>query len=310
MSRKIGNFVLDDGPVLVTGAGGFVGQKLMDMFKLGAGDIAADSGTEFSAPPGVRKIQWELPGPPPSSLGQVRYVIHLAGLSSVSNSRSSAEEVISVNAGGTQSVIQWISSRSPEALLLLASSAEIYKPDKSVLEETSSPGPRSPYGESKLKAEKCLRNSELNYVIARSFPHFGPGQSGHFVLPSFCRRIIRSVSAGEDVISTGNLTAVRDYLYIDDVIMAYACILAGGRTGETYNVCSGTGHSIGELLEIIIGISGALIETVIDPHLLREGDQFCQVGSPEKLKALGWGMNIPLEEGLMRLYQWWEERLL
>ena len=150
----------------------------------------------------------------------------------------------------------------------------------------------------------------MNYVIARSFPHYGSGQSGNFVLPSFCRRVIRSVNSGDDVISTGNLTAVRDYLYIDDVIMAYACMLAGGRTGETYNVCSGTGHSIGELLEIIIEISGSAIGTVIDPHLLRTGDQFCQIGSPEKLKALGWEMKIPLEEGLKRLYQWWEERLL
>ena len=309
MSRIIGGFSLDDGPVLVTGAGGFVGQRLMKLFRLGEGDIAADFAIDFSAPAGVRKIPWALPGPPPSSLGQVRYVVHLAGLSSVAHSLSSVEKVMSVNAEGTGSVIQWLGKRSPEALILLASSSEVYKPAGTRLNEMSPLNPKSPYGESKLKAEKLLSDSGLQYVIARSFPHFGPGQSGHFVLPSFCRRVIRSIEEGDGEINTGNLTAVRDYLYIDDVVMAYACLLANGRTGGVYNVCSGTGHSIGDLLSIITEIPGAGLRTVTDPRLLREEDQFYQIGNPEKLKTLGWTAKIPLEEGLRILYQWWEERL-
>lgn len=309
MSRIIGDFTLADGPVLVTGAGGFVGQRLMKLFQFGSGDIAADSTTDFSAPVGVRKISWCLPGQPSVSLGQVRYVIHLAGLSSVAHSRSSVEKVMSVNAEGTRSVLRWMRERTPDALLLFISSAEVYQPSTGRLGEISPLGPRSPYGESKLKAEEMLTDSGLRYVIARSFPHFGPGQSGHFVLPSFCRRVIRSISSGDEVISTGNLTSVRDYLYIDDVVMAYACLLAGDQTGGIYNVCSGTGHSIGELLSSIVKISGSKLSSVTDPRLLRETDQFCQVGSPEKLETFGWTVKVPIEEGLKVLYHWWEERL-
>lgn len=309
MSRQVGDFTLDDGPVLVTGASGFVGQRLMKLFQLGRGDIAADSTVDFSAPAGVKKIAWGLPGPPPASLGQVRYVVHLAGLSSVAHSRSSDEKVMSVNAEGTRSVVRWIEERTPDALLLFASSAEVYKASAGKLVEMSPLGPKSPYGESKLKAEELITDSGLQYVIARSFPHFGPGQAGHFVLPSFCRRVIRSFTGGDGVISTGNLNAVRDYLYIDDVVIAYACLLANGQTGRIYNVCSGTGHSIGDLLSLIVKISGASLRTVTEPRLLREEDQFCQIGSPEKLKNLGWTVKISLEEGLKMLYKWWEERL-
>lgn len=309
MSRRVCGYTLDDGPFLITGAGGFVGQRLMELFHLGEGDIAVDSTISFRAPAGVRKLAWELPNLPPASLGEVRYAVHLAGLSSVAHSQASADRVMRVNAEGTRSITRWMNERSPFTRLLFASSAEVYRPSASRLCETSAVDPRSPYGESKLKAEEFLTDSGLEYVIARSFPHFGPGQSGHFVLPSFCRRVIRSVSGGDKVISTGNLASVRDYLYIDDVVTAYACLLANGQTGGIYNVCSGTGHSIGVLLSFVMKISGTGLRAVTDPRLLREEDQFCQIGNQEKLMNLGWTVKTPLEEGLKTLYQWWEERL-
>ena len=307
LSRKACGFTLDDGPILVTGAGGFVGRRLMDMLQLGEGDIAADSTTDFYAPAGVKRILWKLPGPPSSFPGEVRYVVHLAGLSSVAHSLSDADKVMNVNAGGTQSVAQWVRDYSPGAVFLLASSAEVYRPSADILTESSLVEPGNPYGKSKLEAEELLASAGIRHVISRSFPHFGPGQAGHFVLPSFCRRIIRS---GEDrEISTGNLAAVRDYLYIDDVVTAYTCLLAEGVSGEVYNVCSGKGISIGDLLSRIISISGAEYSVVTDPGLLREQDQFRQVGSSEKLRSLGWTQQVSIQNGLKMLYQWWEERL-
>ena len=309
MSRQICGFTLDSGPILVTGAGGFVGQRLLDLFELGEGDIAADCNENYSVPSGVKKIVWNLPDPPAVSPGSVRYVIHLAGLSSVAKSRSSTDLFMRVNADGTQALVDWLKERSPGARSLLASSAEVYKPTLDLIEESSCLGPRSPYGESKIAAEGVFKESGLDFVISRSFPHFGPGQAEHFVLPSFCRRIIRSVRNGDSIISTGNLSAVRDYLYIDDVIRAYACLLANGQTGGIYNVCSGTGHSIGELLSLILEIPGAAPSAVTDPSLFREEDQVCQIGNPAKLEALGWTIQVPLREGLRTLYHWWKERL-
>jgi GDP-4-dehydro-6-deoxy-D-mannose reductase len=298
-----------EGPVLVTGAGGFVGRTLMERFNLGAGDYATDFSSDFSAPEGVAKIAWELPGPPPSSLGEVRHVVHLAGLSSVAHSLEGEERVVDVNGRGTGSVAEWVREKSPGARLLLAGSSEVYKPSVSRLTEDSRLEPRSPYGHSKLLAESILSSSGTDWLVSRSFPHFGPGQQGHFVLPSFCRRIITAIRMGHREMVTGNLQAVRDYLYIDDVVRAYACILARGRSGGIYNVCSGEGHSIGELLEMLLSIGGCDIEVKTDPDLLRTGDQFCQVGEPSKLRELGWKEEYSLKRGLELLYRWWEERL-
>jgi len=302
-------FPLDDGPILVTGAAGFAGRALMEMFELGDGDFASDAFGDFSAPPGVEKIVWILPGPPPPGLGEVRYIVHLAGLSSVAHSIAGSDMVMAVNGTGTGSVLQWMKRRCPGARLLLASSAEVYSPSEARLGEDSPLAPRSPYGRSKLLAENLLKESGLDWTVSRSFPHFGPGQQGHFVLPSFCRRILGAARSGERIISTGNLCAVRDYLYIDDVVRAYACLLARGRKEGIYNVCSGSGHSIGELLHILMSISGTGLEAVTDPRLLRRDDQFCQIGDPSSLAVLGWDMKIPLNEGLRLLYRWWEERL-
>lgn len=302
-------FTLDDGPILVTGAGGFVGGRLMELFELGSGDIAVDFTSDFSAPAGVRKLAWPLPGPPPSSLGDVRYTVHLAGLSSVAHSHQGEQRVIEVNSEGTRSIAEWMKNRAPCSRLLMVSSAEVYSPSADLISETSLTGPRSPYGESKLEAEKLLCSFGLDCVTARSFPHFGPGQAGHFVLPSFCKRILQARRNKGGTVSTGNLAAVRDYLYIDDVVCAYACLLSGGLENGIYNVCSGQGHSIGDLLGILLDISGEDITASTDPRLLRKEDQFFQIGSPEKLMNLGWRMAVPLREGLEILYKWWEERL-
>lgn len=308
-TRSICGYLLPDGPVLVTGAGGFAGRNLMDLFGLGAGDYAADATCDFQAPEGVRRIAWPLPGPPPVSLGEVRYVVHLAGISSVSRSLKEGDLAMEVNARGTDSVLSWVTESSPNARFLLASSSEVYRPSRDPLSEGSPLEPASPYGRSKLAAERLVEASGLDWVISRSFPHFGPWQQGRFVLPSFCRRIIQAARENRGSITTGNLDAVRDYLYVKDTVDAYACLLARGRAGGLYNVCSGAGRSIGELLEMLVEISGHRVEPMIDPSLLRNRDQFRQVGDPSRLEALGWEVQTPLPDGLRILYEWWEERL-
>ncbi len=309
MSRDVCGFVLDDGPILVTGAGGFVGKRLMELFALGEGDYAADISTMFSVPDGVTKINWQLPGKPSSALGEVRYVIHLGGLSSVAHSQGNAELFKKVNTDGTASVINWIKKYSPEALLLFISSAEVYKPSKINLTEESPIEPRNIYAESKYAAEKLLKDSDIKWIVSRSFPHFGPGQSGNFVLPSFCRRIINSIETGTHEMVTGNLSPVRDYLYIDDVVRAYAALLSNGKSEEIYNVCSGKGNSIKRLLDYLLEVSGTELTLVTDPKLLRQKDQFCQLGDSSKLAGLGWTPQFSIKDGISELYHWWKERL-
>jgi len=311
-SRK--NINLEPGPVLVTGAAGFMGYHLMRELGMGDGDIAVDARDDYEVPDGVRKIRWELPSAPPEELGEVRYIVHLAAMSSVSKSLREIHRAYEINLMGTVSVLEYMVSKCPGARMLLASSSEVYKATDDLITENSEIGPRNPYGTTKAAAEiaamQFARNYELDIVITRAFPHLGPGQSEDFAFPSFCRRIIESNRDGSNVIRVGNLNAVRDYLYVTDVAMAYRYILSRGHSGSIYNICTGKGNSIGDMLNMLIGISGLDINLEIDPDLFRPADVEFQVGNPSRLQSLlGWKPEVDRLEGLNKLFSWWKARI-
>lgn len=304
---------LEAGPVLVTGAAGFMGSHLMKELRLGSGDIAADITDDFAVPAGVSKLQWTFPSQAPDALKGVRYIVHLAALSSVSRSLKDVRRTYEINLFGTLSVLDYMVRSCPDARLLFISSAEVYKPSHRLLHEDSAIGPINPYGTSKASCEIALfqyaRNYDLDVVVARPFPHFGPGQSDDFVFPSFCKRIISAKREVSDSIIAGNLNPVRDYLYVSDVARAYRILLTEGKTGGVYNICSGSGVSIGDMVQMLIDISGSHTHLEIDPQLLRPADVEFQVGDPSKIRSLqGWEPRITRKEGLTRLYRWWEER--
>ncbi len=305
--------LLEPGPLLVTGAAGFVGGHLMRELGMGPGDVAADVTTDYEVPEGVRKVVWELPSPAPPDLPEVRYIVHLAAMSSVSRSLREVHRAYEINLMGTVSVLEYMAASCPGARLLLASSAEVYRATDDLITEQSEIGPRNPYGTTKAAAEiatfQFARNYGLDIVVARSFPHFGPGQSAGFAFPSFCRRIIGAGASGPRSIRVGNLNPVRDYLYVTDVTRAYGCILGRGLSGSIYNVCTGQGNSIGDMVEMLIEVSGAKLELSVDRELFRPADVEFQVGDPRRLTSLlGWSPVVSRREGLERLLDWWRER--
>ncbi|MEN8208596.1 MAG: GDP-mannose 4,6-dehydratase [Candidatus Fermentibacteria bacterium] len=305
---------LEPGPILITGAAGFAGYHLMKELGMGKGDIAADINTDFEAPEGVSKISWTLPSPPPAELGSVRYIVHLAAMSSVSESLKEVHKAYDINLMGTISVLEYMASKCPDAKMLFASSSEVYRATDEVISEDCEIGPMNPYGTAKAAAEiaafQFARNYDLDIVISRAFPHFGPGQSMNFALPSFCRRIINTRRSGSNIIRTGNLNPVRDYLYVTDVARAYRSILSRGRSGSVYNICSGRGISIADMVRMLVDISGMDIELKTDPDLFRPADVEFQVGDPSRLRSLtGWQPEVDRREGLQKLFSWWEARI-
>lgn len=301
------------GPVLVTGAAGFAGSHLMRELEMGEGDAAVDVTDDFPAPAGVRKVAWRLPSPHPDELGEFRYIVHLAAISSVSRTLHDIHRAFEVNLMGTISVLEYAAARCPGARILLVSSAEVYRPSHRPMKEDWKIGPINPYGSSKASAEitafQIAGNHGLDLVVARPFPHMGPGQSGNFALPSFCRRIITAGREGAGSIKVGNLSPVRDYLYVSDVVRAYRCILGGGSSGSVYNVCTGTGCSMADMVRMLMDIAGVSLELEADPDLFRPLDVKFQVGDPSRIRSqLGWSPEVDRIESMRRLFSWWEAR--
>jgi GDP-4-dehydro-6-deoxy-D-mannose reductase len=169
--------------------------------------------------------------------------------------------------------------------------------------ETDPVGPATPYAASKLGAELATlgigRSMGLRVVVARPFPHLGRGQALDFWVPRRCRVLIEAKRRGVAAVTVGELSAVRDFLHVDDVVDAYIALLTHGQPGEIYNIASGCAVTLGtvhRVLEDLIGIH-PLHEQ--DAAELRPDARPYLVGDPTKLRdATGWASRRSLEETL------------
>jgi GDP-4-dehydro-6-deoxy-D-mannose reductase len=103
---------------------------------------------------------------------------------------------------------------------------------------------------------------------------------------------------------------VRDFTDVRDVVRAYWLLLDKGRAGETYNVCSGRGIAIGDVLQELLDLSRATVEVKRDPARMRPSDIPAIIGNPKKLRdATGWTADIPLRRTLGDLLAHWRRHL-
>jgi len=202
--------------------------------------------------------------------------------------------------------------------VLVVGSAEEYgavDPDAAPITEDAPLRPLSPYAVSKVAqgflALQYALSREMAVVRTRTFPHTGPGRGAAFAESSFARQIAE-VEAGRrrPVLEVGNLDAVRDFTDVRDVVRAYWLLLERGNPGEVYNVCSGRGQSIGDVLRALLEISGVHVDLKVDRERLRPSDLPALVGDPTRLReATGWEPKIPLEQTFRDLLDHWRERV-
>ena len=148
----------------------------------------------------------------------------------------------------------------PARLLAAGSSAEYAEPaDGRMISEDGPTDPNSPYGASKLAADRLLqlyyRRYGLDVVRFRPFFIAGPRKQGD-VCSDFARRIVAIERGEEKTLRVGSLDVVRDIIDIKDGVSAILLIAAAGKAGEVYNVCGGRSVSIGDILDIYRGLAG------------------------------------------------------
>ena len=127
---------------------------------------------------------------------------------------------------------------------------------------------------------------------------------------NFAKQIVE-IEAGrrEPVIRVGNLTPRRDFSDVRDIVRGYWLLLEGGEPGEVYNLCSGKAWSIQQVLDFLLSQSRVGKVTVLeDPTRLRPSDVPHLVGDATKIgKALGWRTEIPFEQTLKDLLDYWRQ---
>ncbi|HEY2924281.1 MAG TPA: GDP-mannose 4,6-dehydratase [Candidatus Eisenbacteria bacterium] len=244
-------------------------------------------------------------------------IVHLAAQASGSDSLRKPAETYKVNAIGALNVLEVARTDAREATVLLVGSADVYgsgAPGQK-LREGAPFKPMNAYALSKAAqdalGELYATGYGLRIVRTRTFSHTGPGQNPRFALAGWADQLAR-IHAGlvAAEIKVGNLEGVRDYGDVRDVVRAYALLLDHAEMGQAYNVCTGHGHIMRRLLDILCAIAGFKPTIVQDPARVRSRDSDFLVGDPGKLQAkTGWSPEIPIERTLEDLYREARERV-
>lgn len=242
-------------------------------------------------------------------------IYHLAGVSAVDLSWANSRLTFEVNVVGTYNLLEAAMGLASPPRILNISTAQVYARSDAPLTESSPVGPGNPYAASKAIAEMLevsfRKTSTGGVITARSFNHTGPGQLPTFVLPAFAKQFAE-IEAGirPPLLAVGNIDVERDFTDVRDVVSAYSALLRKGRTGQVYNVCSG----IGILLSDVIKQFQALCKTVVtietDPTRVRTDDIHRICGDSTKIRnETGWNIRIPMSETIRDLLDYWREKV-
>ncbi len=246
------------------------------------------------------------------------HIFHLAAQSYVPFSWRAPQGTLETNVMGELNLFERVRELKMDPMIHIAGSSEEYglvQPDELPITEENPLRPLSPYAVSKIAQDflgyQYYRSYGMRIVRTRAFNHTGPRRGDVFVTSTFAKQLIQ-IERGltEPVLRVGNLSAVRDFLDVRDVVRAYALVLEKGTPGEVYNIASGKGMKISELLEKLVGLTKVKISIERDPARMRPSDVELLVGSAEKFKkATGWRPEIPFDRTLADLMDYWRKIL-
>lgn len=247
-------------------------------------------------------------------------VVHLAAIAAPAQARRAPHEAWEVNLMGTLNVAHALLEHAPDALLVHAGSSEVYGDSflgaAGPLDECAALLPRTVYGATKAAADIMIgqmARDGLRSVRFRAFNHTGPGQSPDYVAAAFARQIaLIERGLRPPVIKVGNLDVERDFLDVRDIVAAYAAAVAQRtelEAGCALNLASCRPTPVRRLLEILLGLSDAVIEVVVDPARLRPNEPKSISGNARRAaELLGWHPKFRLETTLADVLQYWRRR--
>lgn len=277
---------------LISGLSGFTGQYLQAELRAHHHEVVGLDSDLTNAP----ALEAEVCRVQPD------WVVHLAGIAFVGHGEPN--DFYRVNLMGTRNLLAALAacSKSP-ACVLLASSANVYgNATEGVLDETAAPSPANDYAVSKLAMEHMARlwMDKLPIVIARPFNYTGVGQSETFLLP----KIVAHYRRRDATIELGNLDVVRDFSDVRVVAKKYLRLLQAGVQGHTFNVCSGVGSSLLDVIAIMNDLAGYQMEVKVNPQFVRTNEVRRLVGSEQRLHAkIGQCPAIAIAETLEWMYR-------
>jgi len=245
-------------------------------------------------------------------------IFHLAAQSFVPTSWHAPSETLSTNILGELNIFEAVRRLDINPFIQIAGSSEEYglvaKKDIPITEDTPLK-PLSPYAVSKvgqdLLAYQYYKSYKLNVVRTRAFNHTGPRRGEPFVCSNFAKQIaLIENKLQEPVIYVGSLSAIRDFTDVRDVVEAYWLSLEKGKPGEVYNIASGRGYSMQEVLDILFSFTKVKIKVKQDEKRMRPSDVPVLIGDYAKFQKLtGWKPDILFKKTLEDLLNYWRDKV-
>ncbi|MBI1883665.1 MAG: GDP-mannose 4,6-dehydratase [Chlamydiae bacterium] len=314
--------------ILITGVSGFAGSHLAEYIAGHVPSAVKIHGTYFHLEEAKKNL-----GPLFSKLKLFHYdtshpetmakilresspeiIFNLAGIAYVPDAEKDKFLTYQINTLSVDNLLEGVSKICPGAKMILISSSEVYgkvKPDETPLTEKHPVNPHNIYGASKGAMELIGRyyfnHSGLQIITLRAFNHAGPRQSDRFVISNFCRQAAKiKLGISSPRLEVGDLEPQRDFTDVRDVVRGYWNAAIRGKVGETYNLCSGSAHSIKKIASMIAPLADPSIEIFQDPTRLRKSNLPLLLGSFQKFQAdTGWKPDIPLEKTLQDVFEFW-----
>lgn len=310
--------------VLVTGGEGFIGSHLTERLVLEGADVRVlalynpfgrygwldpEVHTEVELLPGdvrdAERVQEAVAGRD--------VVFHLAALIGIPYSYVAPESYVQVNIEGTINVAN-ACRRHEVARMIHTSTSETYGTARvAPIPETHPMQPQSPYSASKIGADMMALSYfhafELPVAVCRPFNTYGPRQSTRAVIPT----ILSQLHKGATEIELGATTPTRDFNYVEDTVSGFLAVAGCDQAlGEVVNVGSGREITIGDLVQLLIDITGGTASIVTDEARLRPpGSEVERLlcDNTRIREWTGWEPEVSLEEGLRRTSDWVAEHL-
>lgn len=292
--------------IVITGGSGFIGSHLCNLL--------ADQGhavriIDIAPPPMgvhaefVRASILDLPRLQRLVAG-ADAIVHLAALVDVQASITDPYSDFQVNVGGTINVLEAARHNGVEKVAYASSAAVYGNPQEVPIAEEHPAAPLSPYGLSKLTAERyvLLYNSlyGMKNSALRLFNVFGRGQSAFSPYSGVITKFADAIAEGKQPIIYGHGEQTRDFVHVDDVAAAFCMALDGGGCDVPLNIGSGKETAVLDLLEKMCSLSGKAPNPEFRSPRKGEIARSC-AGVSLAREKIGYRPRMDLEDGLKEL---------
>jgi NAD dependent epimerase/dehydratase len=311
-------------PVLVTGAGGFIGGHLVARLVAEGARVRAlvhynsrgDRGTLDWLDPAVvadvEVVAGELRDVESvaRAVSGVEVVLHLGAQIAIPYSYVNPRDFVEVNALGSLNVAQ-AALGAGVARVIHTSTSEVYGAARTVpITEDHPLEPQSPYAASKVAADKLMdsfhRSFDLPVTIVRPFNTYGPHQSARAILPT----IITQALAGP-TLRLGSLHPRRDMTFVEDTVAGLVAAAEADEriVGRTVQLGTGVDVSVGEMVQVVGELVGKELAVETDPARVRPPNSEVErlISDPALAAELtGWRPRVELRDGIARTIEWIE----